>query len=323
MEYVIASSVGTDNICLADGTRMDGLPGGAGIYALAGIRLWTPHVAVAGGVSREYVERHGGWYRENGLSMEGLVVRSSVDAVSCVDYRQEDDRTDQPDMGLWEFRKLDPDLEEVGRLCGDDTKGIYFFKHLDREFLSGMAQIRERYGCRTLWEISEDAAIPEHLEEIEYYLEKTDLFSINRYEASVLYGTHDMEEICRRMEGYRCAVFFRQGSRGAYMIANKMTVFCPSVADLQVVDPTGGGNSSSAAVLYAWSQGLSPAWCGAMGAASASVILEQFGPPRRFEPEAAQRARRRWEGLTAGYTAQDTSSEAGGDVILEGNEGVI
>lgn len=299
MEYIAASSVGTDNIRLADGTHMDGLPGGAGIYALAGIRLWTPSVAVAGGVSREYIRRHGPWYKRNGISMEGLTVRSSVDAVSTVDYRQEDDRTDEPVMGLWEFRKLDPGMDEIERLCKEDTKGIYFFRHLDEEFLDGMARLKRRYGCRTLWEISEDAAVPENLEKIEGYLKDVDIFSINRHEASVLYGTGDMEAICRRMEEYRCAVFFRQGSSGAYMIAGGGTVFCPSVPDLMVTDPTGGGNSSSAAVLYAWCEGYTPAGCGAMGAAAASVILEQFGPPKQFDGEAGRKARMRYGELAA------------------------
>ena len=297
MEYVIASSVGTDNICLPDGRRMDGLPGGAGIYALAGIRLWTGNVAVAAGVSHEYVKRHGAWYKANGLSMEGLVERSGIDPVSHVDYRQEDERCDKPVMGLWEFRKLDPMVREVERLCSSETKGVYFFKHLDREFISGMAGLRKRYGLKTLWEISEDAAVPENLDEIERYLKEVDLFSINRHEASVLYGTDDMEAVCRRMEGYPCAVYFRQGSKGAYMVTPGKTVFCPSVAGLHVTDPTGGGNSSGAAVLYGWCEGDTPYRCAALGAASASVILEQFGPPERFDGAAAKRARERFQVL--------------------------
>jgi sugar/nucleoside kinase (ribokinase family) len=45
------------------------------------------------------------------------------------------------------------------------------------------------------------------------------------------------------------------------------------------VDTTGGGNSSSAAVLYAYCEGYEPKMAAAMGSAAAAVIISQFGVP--------------------------------------------
>ena len=46
MEYVIATTVSTDEIHLADGTVFGNQPGSAGFYALAGVRMFTDKVCL-------------------------------------------------------------------------------------------------------------------------------------------------------------------------------------------------------------------------------------------------------------------------------------
>ena len=63
------------------------------------------------------------------------------------------------------------------------------------------------------------------------------------------------------------------------MIAGGRAVWIPCAPCGAAADPTGAGNSSTAAVLCGWCQGKAPAECGAMGAVSAARCIEQFGPP--------------------------------------------
>ena len=128
---------------------------------------------------------HGSWYRRNGISTEALDPRCT-DSVTVVDYRESEDRTDTPSIGLWEFRKRDPSISEILPYADAGTKGIYAFRHLDVPFLEGLISIGKKHGTKILWEISEDACTPENRAEIERFAGEADVFSINRHERSLL-----------------------------------------------------------------------------------------------------------------------------------------
>ena len=51
------------------------------------------------------------------------------------------------------------------------------------------------------------------------------------------------------------------------MLVRGRTYQCPSIPGIQVIDTTGGGNSSSGAVLYACCEGYEPQMAGCMGSA--------------------------------------------------------
>ena len=61
------------------------------------------------------------------------------------------------------------------------------------------------------------------------------------------------------------------------MLAGGRIYQCSSISGIQVVDTTGGGNSSSGAVLYACCEGYEPQMAGCMGSAAAAEIIAQFG----------------------------------------------
>lgn len=283
MEYVIATTVSTDEVHLADGTVFENQPGSAGFYALAGMRVFTDRVAVCGGIGPEYLPRHEKWYRENGISTKGLLLRSHLSPTIVIHYFPDGSRVDEPNIGLSEFRALDPSVDEVFDCCGQDTKGVYVFKAVERDYLDALIGGKLRFGYRLMWEISEDACRPEHIDVIEAYLKEIDVFSINRGEAKLLYGTEDEAEAEKRLlKASPNWVFFRRGAEGAHLLADGRVYDCPSVPGVRAVDTTGGGNSSSAAVLYGCCEGYGPQMAGCMGSAAAAVIIGQFGVPDVF-----------------------------------------
>lgn len=291
MEYVIATTVSTDEVHLADGTVFENQPGSAGFYALAGIRVFTDKVTVCGGIGPDYMPRHEKWYRDNHVSTEGLVLRSDVSPTIVIHYYLDGSRIDEPNIGLEEFRALDPSTDEVFQCCDQNTKGVYVFKALDKEYLDTLIAGKLQFGYKLMWEISEDACKPENIDTIEAYLKDIDVFSINRKEAMMLYGTDDEQEAERRLSlASPNWVFFRRGSKGAHMLANGKSYDCPSVQGTPVVDTTGGGNSSSAAVLFACCEGHDPQMAGCMGSAAAAVIIAQFGVPEFITDEVTEKA---------------------------------
>lgn len=290
MEYVIATTVSTDEIHLADGTVMENQPGSAGFYALAGVRVFTDKVAICGGIGPEYLPRHAQWYQKNNVSTEGLVLRAEVSPTIVIHYFPDGSRTDEPNVGLQEFRALDPSVDEVFRCCDQNTKGVYVFKDLDRDYLDALIGGRLRYGYKLMWEISGDACKPENIDVVESYLRDIDIFSINREEAMRLYGTDDEAVAEARLASTPNWVFFRRGAQGAHMLCGGKSYDCPSLKGIPVVDTTGGGNSSSGAVLHACCEGYSPQMAGCMGSAAAAVIIGQFGVPEYFTEEMTRRA---------------------------------
>ena len=291
MDYVIATTASTDEIHLPNGTVIKNQPGSAGFYALAGIRLFTDQVLIVGGVGPEYLARHEKWYRENQVSLQGLTVRSEVTPLTVITYFPDGPRTDCPNIGLEEFRALDPTINEVFSCCEEGMKGLYVFKDLDRDYLDALIGGKLRYGYKLMWEISEDACKPEHIDVIESYLKDIDVFSINRHEAELLYGVDDEEEARTRLAAASPNwVFFRRGAEGAYLLAGGASYNCPSVKNISVVDSTGGGNASSGGVLVGCCEGYSPQMAGTMGSAAAAIIISQFGVPALFTEEMSAHA---------------------------------
>lgn len=284
MRYIIAASVTTDNVYLSDGTYHEHVMGGAGFYALCGVRLYTEDVIVTGGVGPSYFKMHKDWYVRNGVHTEGLVERCK-DSVTTVDYRKEDDRTDTPSTGLWEFRKSDPSIDEVSRFLDYGTRGIYAFRHYDRMFLDEMKYLKSIHDFSFMWEISEDACSEENREDIEKCLSFVDIFSINRHELCLLYGTDNekdaLDSLMRRLEHI---AYVRRGDEGAVVLDGRdgTATYVGPCLSRKVVDTTGCGNASSGAFLYGIGEGYSPIKAATLASVAASYVLAQFGPPQSF-----------------------------------------
>jgi sugar/nucleoside kinase (ribokinase family) len=286
MKYIVASTVGTDEVHLPDGRVLQNQMGGAGIYALAGILTFCRDVVVVSGVGPGYTNLHGSWYLQNDIRIDGLIRREGPDHITRINYRAGGDRLDEPDIGLKEMRTRDPLPKEIARFCTNTTRGIYTFKHLDREYLDALLELKQRRGCKIMWEIAEDACVPDNLPAIQYYMNKFDVFSINEKEASALFGTHVFENMTLQLRDMTSRwIYLRRGERGAVLLADGIQHICPPVPSPQAVDPTGCGNASSAAVLYGCGERYSPLKAGIMGSVAAAGILTQFGVPSRYTPK--------------------------------------
>ena len=57
-KFLVVSTAVTDDILFPDGTIKKGVAGGAGIYALAGMKIWTDDVMIVTGVGKDYFSLH-------------------------------------------------------------------------------------------------------------------------------------------------------------------------------------------------------------------------------------------------------------------------
>lgn len=295
MDYIIASTSVTDEIHFADGKTVKKAAGGAGIYALCGIRLWTDRVMPVTGVGEDYASLYASWYRRNGISMEGLILKDEKTPYNIIRYFENGERTETPLYGPEHYKRIEVtpgDLEPYFKRA----KGIYLFKNSDGKFWNELLPMAKGRKAAVMWEIANDSACPQYLEEVRSIAEQMDLFSINLTESCRLLGVDTLEEVIARFRSWvgkgLNMIFLRRGFRGAVMITPESVSFVPPVKGVKVIDPTGGGNSSSGAVLYGYCSGYSPGESGIMGSISAAMCLEQFGVPERIEEEKRKEAYR-------------------------------
>lgn len=279
MKYIIVSAVVTDSITFPGQKDPVVVGGGAGLYAYAGARIWSDDVLLVTGIGEDYLRIHHDWFERNSVNTSGLMIRDAHSPITEITYFENGEREEKPVYGLSHFNKLETKPEDLELWCLD-CEGMYVFKNLeDLSFWERIIALKERDGFTLMWEIAADAAIPEKLPMFEQVLVRVDILSINMSECSALFGTDNEEEHISRFLQYRVpCVFYRRGKRGALVIANGEAVSIPSIDSFTRVDPTGAGNSSSAAVLVGYCQKRDFRRIGLMGSISAGFMITQYGP---------------------------------------------
>lgn len=290
MDYIIASVAVTDEIHFFNNTGIEQSAGGAGIYAMSGIKIWNDNVRLVTGVGNDYMDKYGEWYRKNNLSMEGLIVKDEKTPHTVIEYFEDGERKETSLYGDSHFRNIEVTPEELAPYF-HTAKGIYIFKNADLEFWRKVLQIHKCSKAKLMWEISSDSATFEKRSEVQDIAENLDIFSINKTEAFHLLHVNTIQDAIDEFKTWNTPlIFFRLGQEGAYMIAGQDAVLAESVKNLKVMDTTGGGNSSSGAVLYGYCENKNLRTIGLMGSISAAICISQYGVPEVIDRELRQKA---------------------------------
>lgn len=299
MKYIVQSTAVWDTITVPGDDRSFDAPGGAGFYALAGMKVWEDDVLIVTGTGADYLPVFGDWYHRNALSTEGLFTKDQNTPRTVVRYDEDGERVEEPYFGAAHYKKIEATPEEIEPFCRDCV-GMYVFKNLDPAYWEGMLALKAKYGFSILWEIAADAAIPENLSAIRSIVEQVEMFSINLTEARSMFAVKEVAELVRGFSEWSIPlIYLRMGSKGVCVIRNGIPVIVPSVPDARVVDATGGGNSSTGGAFIGFCRGCKPEEIGAMGNVAASFCIEQWGVPRSFDDALRAEAKRRMERIAA------------------------
>lgn len=283
MEYYICSTSVFDNIHFKEKESVLSVPGGAGIYALAGAKLWADNVNLVCGVGTDYRDKMENWYKRNDISMETIRVVDDLTPVNDIHYDSEKERVETPELGKNHYRKFETQPEEFLNLVSKKDTGIYVFRNTEDKFWSKFKKIDKKKAF-ILWEIAADACQPDEIQNIKEILQKIDVFSLNFEEAKALFNTDNYEKIVKNLYNFNVpVVFLRLGKYGQVFLINGKKYFVSSISTDVVQDVTGGGNSSSGAVLVGASQGKSAEEMGEMANKSAIMSLAQQGIPQKIK----------------------------------------
>ncbi|KGM46153.1 PfkB family carbohydrate kinase [Neobacillus niacini] len=290
-KYLIVSTAVTDEIHKKDSREVQYALGGAGVYALAGAKVWTDDISILTGVGEDFAGLHFKWFNNNGLSTKNLIIKDPWTPKTIIQYEDDDNRTETPYYGIDHYKKMNATMNEIAEAATSETVGMYVFKDHDEAFWEELLRFNKKQKLKIMWEINADSAHVEYLHQVRKIVENIDVFSINKNEAKTLFAEEDLEVIITRLKEWNInTVFLRVGSKGAYMVTKNSTVKISSVKDVNVVDVTGGGNSSSAGVLIGFCENRSLEEMGLMGSISAAICIEEEGVPLRIDQNTRNKA---------------------------------
>lgn len=278
MDYIIVSTAVIDNIYDPKGRHLGKKLGGAGIYAYNGVRVWTDNVLLVTGVGKDFSVIFESWIKQNNMNTSGLIIKDAKTPISNISYSSSESRQEIPEYGIEHYKKMEATPFEIASKI-DNTKGIYIFKDCEKSYWEKIFEFKKYKNFKIMWELNADVCIPECLEAVKKIAKNCEMISLNKNEAFSLFGCNEINYVKHELAKWNIPlIYLRTGSKGAILISRDNQIDIPSVRNIDVVDTTGAGNSSTAAVMVGYCENLDIFDIGFMGSISASFIIRQFGP---------------------------------------------
>lgn len=295
MKYLSAGQISLDKTTFPDG-RVDGpYQGGTAMFGYGGIRVWDDDCAPVANIATDFYDYFGDWIRENNICCDYLKEVYEKTHLTNLVYEEsgkyENRKTLQEKIDsayLYGLSNCRP--EQIGA-AAKGAKGVYLYLEPKiLPFWKELARIRRETPFAIMWEpgFSDCAAqmCPQLLEI--WRILRPEMSSLNQFEAGALFGTTEEEEIFRQIEALEIPYFFyRAGKKGAWALAGGERWFVPSI-DVRPggpVDPTGCGNTTTAAAMVGWLETHNPVMATIMANISGGYNVLQKGMIPRFDPQ--------------------------------------
>lgn len=288
-EYLACGNIMSDVIEKEDGSISDIHIGGPALYALAGIRMWTKNCDLLTVTGADHAEEYGRWLLDNGMTKDHVHVEMENGTNMHLAYNENDGGFRfRPERSIEYMGYLKTHPYHIDQAATEDLKGIYMANNTDRIVWQKMKEVKDKYRFKIMWELEypslkifgEDKQ--EYIRRIKDVLAVADMWSINYNEASDLFGIdrEDDDAIIEKLRELPAEMtFYRVGQRGSYVISKNKTTFCESIDPIgDTVDPTGCGNCSTGAAMYAWVSGRDELDTVIMANIAAGFNAHQFGP---------------------------------------------
>ena len=280
-EYLACGNIMMDVIESNDGTFSHPSLGGPAFFALEGIRLFTEDCALVCQAGADFESTYSHWMQRNTVSEQ--YVRISADHCSQHILKYNEDGsgnfTCRSRYGeeLLGYLKTTPEHIDV---AAHGTKGIYLAQNTDKVFWSKLDKVKHRHGFKMMWEIEATTIEEDLMDRAREVIHLADMWSVNLNEATGLFKIpiQNEEDILNEIMKLPVELtLLRVGARGAYTVTGNTAVFCEAIDITDTVDPTGCGNCSTAAAMYAHVAGYEPRMVVAMANVAAGYNAAQFG----------------------------------------------
>ncbi|MBO4920120.1 MAG: carbohydrate kinase family protein [Erysipelotrichaceae bacterium] len=273
MKYITVGQASIDRSIRPDGSIIGINLGGPGVFAYTGIRLYDDNCQMILNVAEDFEPKYGDWIRRNMVNTDACYL--CYDKTHAYDLiYSEDGSYYQADMsekekydraGEYGWTNVRP--EQIERHTRN-AEGLYIFiEPTYEQYWKQLADIKERHHLQIMYEIGIAKGGDYDRDHVLKVLDilKPQMASLNHNESCDFFGIEDREEIFRRIDSWNIPLFFyRAGEEGSYVLYDHKSYFCPSltIEGRESLDPTGCGNSSTAACMWAWMNTHNPVMTG-------------------------------------------------------------
>ena len=267
-----------DDIVFPDGRTAMGIPGGAGLYAALGMRLWTPEVVLISAVGHDFDPQA---LLALGLDDRGLQT-TGYPTPRAWHLFEEDGRRTQifrvPQEVVFEQLVRAP----LKWPLAEGVEAVHYMLRGNPEEEKMVLSLAGQGVCLSAEPIVDGHTTQAEREVILRCLAYFELFSPDEEGAALLAGAQPPLQQLRELasRGPR-VVSLRQGAAGSLVYERDAErAWRVPAAPATVVDITGAGNAYCGGFLVAWHKSRDARRAAAYAAVSAAVTIEQLGPPR-------------------------------------------
>ena len=277
IKYLSLGGIILDDIVFPDGRTVMSALGGGGLYAAAGMRLWSPQVDLWGRVGSDF-----DFDLLTPLDLVGQSIRTNerVTPRAWQLYEEDGARTQIPRIAADDWQaQLMPTLADLPAMTG--VHGAHMIIRGHQTEPEVVARLAEQGLTVSLEPIVDADTTPQERETLFACLRLAHIFSPGLTDAYGLVGERPNTELLTVFAemGPRL-ILLRQGAIGSlvYDHHSSCTWQVPA-AEANVVDVTGGGNAYCGGFLVGWVEHGQVKQAAAQAAVSAAITIEQIGPP--------------------------------------------
>lgn len=291
MKYIAMGAVITNRLMYTDGRVISDIMGGSGLYSFGALRLCTPESLLVAGVGPDFEQFYGKWFDENNCCYEGLYRPVDKTTYNELVYSADGTYIEYsiygPEYEKANLAKTIPSAKDVVPFL-TDAKGVCVNVYIDDNDADILMAQKEKHPFKVMWEvpasaISELAHIYADggMAALKARLRGVDIFSTNKPESFEIFGVSSVEDAIKRFGELGMPCYYRVGSKGAYMIEGSESAYVPMISIVpreQEIDPTGCGNTSTAAAMWAYCEGFDLLKTCVVGNVAAAYNVRQYGP---------------------------------------------
>ncbi len=273
--YISAGSALKDQIFnYGEDTYSSEQIGGGGVYASTGLRMWDDNVTLAVYTGPDFHPLFDEWLRQVDIDASGIVEKFEHCRFVELHYNEYGTfgvKDHWPEHRPLHSDKIDAAL--LRPLMGPETRGVHILGRLLPDTIAEIAR-----ACRendALFSVELEplhwAGLPGNYELLRELTSHMDMFSLNFYETQKLFpDVRDYQDAVQLMQSFETPCFLRIGTDGAYMLMDGQVVRTGMIDDFNGFDPTGCGNTSTAAAFWAMTQGYDAVAMSYFGAVTAA-----------------------------------------------------
>lgn len=156
-------------------------------------------------------------------------------------------------------------------------EGYLFDQPAAKEAFIAAAKMAREAGNEVSLTLSDSFCVQRHHDDFLALLSNVDVLFANEREITALFATDDFDAAAQMARAKCKLAVLTRGSKGALVLSAQGVAEIEAEKVAQVVDLTGAGDAFAAGFLHGYTQGLSLAESGRLGALAASEIIGHYG----------------------------------------------